>query len=151
MVSENNELNHRIEFLKGKLEELLASTPIPFDTQCRSAFPAAPGIYRIFDRADPVHTIRAGRSDAKGGLRQRLYQNHLMGNQRGNLRFQLVRHGVCDDLAATKNYIQSKLVAQVLVIENERDRAWLEHFMLAVLRPRYSDKSLNEIATEAII
>jgi hypothetical protein len=139
MKLKNDELANRINFLKAQLDELLASPPIPFDSQCWAAFPVAPGIYRIFDPDDSAATIRAGRSKAKGGLRQRLYQNHLMGKQKGNLCSQLVRDRVCDDFAAAKKHIRSKLVAQVLVVEDDRDRAWLEHFMLAVLRPRYSD------------
>ena len=132
------ELHNRIQLLQRRLEELLATPHIAFDTRCRSSLPASPGIYRIFDSSNPTHTIRAGRSDAKEGLRQRLYQNHLMGKQKGNLRFQLVRYGVCADLASAKNHMRTKLVAQVLIVENDRERAWLEHFMLAVLTPDYS-------------
>jgi hypothetical protein len=125
--------------LQRRLEELLESPHIAFDAHCLSSLPAKPGIYRIFDPSDPVPTIRAGRTNAKGGLRQRLYQNHLMGNQPGNLCSQLIRYGVCSDRAAAKNHVRTKFVAQVLIIEDNRERAWLEHFMLALLMPLYSD------------
>ena len=43
-------------------------------------------------------------------------------------------------------------MVQVLVVQDERERAFLEHFMLAVLQPLYSDwnvgrgrASLNEM------
>jgi hypothetical protein len=133
------ELRDWLDYLQKRLEELMASPQIAFDADCRSALPAAPGIYRIFDPADPMNTIRAGRTRAPGGLQQRLYQNHLMGKQPGNLRHQLVEHGVCADLDAAKAHMRNKLVAQVLVVSNAREIAWLEHFMLAVLRPCYSD------------
>ena len=85
MVKRKNELDTRTELLRAKVEELLRSPYIRFDAQCRAALPAEPGVYRIFDPAEPANTIRAGRSKARGGLRQRLYQNHLMGGQPGNL------------------------------------------------------------------
>jgi len=133
------DLRNRTGSLQRRLEELLASPHIAFDAHCRSSLPTSPGIYRIFDPSDPVTTIRAGRTNAKEGLRERLYRNHLMGNQPGNLCSQLVRYGVCADRAAAKHHVRSKFVAQVLIVENDRERAWLEHFMLALLMPRYSD------------
>jgi hypothetical protein len=98
------------------------------------------GIYRIYHPENPEVTVRAGRTKTGvGGLRQRVYQNHFMGDQKGNLRAQLVRGGVCPDLVSAKEFIRASLVVQVLAIPDPQDRASLEHFMLAVLRPRYSD------------
>jgi len=134
----DNELCTRIEEMKVKLREFLDSTPIAF-ASTPAAFPASPGIYRIFDPVEPAHTIRAGRATTGHGLRQRLYVNHLMGNQPGNLRSQLVADGVCENIDAAKTYIRTKLVAQVLRVEDQRELVWLEHFMHAVLRPRYCD------------
>jgi hypothetical protein len=63
-----------------------------------------------------------------------------MGNQSGNLRAQLVAGGECSDIEAAKQLIRDKFGVQILVVENSDERAALEHFMLAVLRARYSDK-----------
>ena len=128
----------RVRLLEAQLERLLCSMVIAFDEDCRSALPEDHGIYRIFDRKTPGETIRAGRTNsAAGGLRQRVYQNHLMGDQDGNLRKQLVAGQVCANLDEAKAYIRERLAVQVLVVEDKDERTWLEYFMLAVLRPRY--------------
>jgi hypothetical protein len=133
-------IGERMHSLEQQLSVLIRSPVITFDERCRSALPESPGIYRIFELARPEATIRAGRTKtAAGGLRQRVYQNHLMGNQAGNLRAQLVAAGECADIEAAKRLIRGKFGVQVLVVENAEDRTWLEHFMLSVLTPRYSD------------
>jgi hypothetical protein len=130
----------RLHALEAQLGRLLNSPVIPFDEHCRGALPEAYGVYRIFDPTNPDRTVRAGRTKtAAGGLRQRVYQNHLMGNQPGNLRAQLVADGDCTDLESAKRLIRQTLVVQVLVVEDPEERAWLEHFMLGVLRPQYCD------------
>jgi hypothetical protein len=134
-------IGKRMRELETELSRLIQSPVIKFDARCRSALPELPGIYRIFDLARPGETIRAGRTtSAAGGLRQRVYQNHLMGDQPGNLRAQMVGGGECSDIEAAKQVIREKFGVQVLVIQDSVERASLEHFMLAVLRPRYSDK-----------
>ena len=80
-------ISARVRALESQLAQLLCSPPIPFDRHCRSRLPTVHGIYRIFDPMKPDETIRAGRTKtAVDGLRQRVYQNHLMGTQTGNLR-----------------------------------------------------------------
>ena len=86
--------------------------------------------------ASPGDFLRAGRS---GDLRRRIYQNHLMGKQQGNLRSQLVGHSVCSDLEEAKQWIREYCVVQLLAVKSETALIWAEHFMLSVLRPRYSD------------
>ena len=130
----------RLRALESRLAQLLNSPAIRFDEHCRSALPEVHGIYRIFDPTKPDETVRAGRTkSAAGGLRQRVYQNHLMGNQVGNLRAQLVADGACADLEMAKRLIRESLAVQILPVEDEEERTWLEHFMLGVLRPRYCD------------
>src|SRR6266853_2857791 len=128
----------RLRALELQLSQLIQSSVIKFDDRCRSALPESPGIYRIFDLTKPNETIRAGRTKtAAGGLRQRVYQNHLMGNQSGNLRAQLVAGGECPDHESAKLLIRERLGVQILVVEDAEERARLEHFMLGVLWPRY--------------
>jgi hypothetical protein len=136
----NSSITAYLAVLESQLTGLLGSSAIRFDERCRSALPEAHGIYRIFNPTKPGETVRAGSTKtAAGGLRQRVYQNHLMGNHAGNLRAQLVAGGVCTDLEAAKGLIRGSLAVQVLVVEDDAERAWLEHFMLAVLRPRNCD------------
>lgn len=131
----------RLVRLESELRSLLNSVALPFDDKISSALPKKVGIYRIFDPRKPAETVRAGRTNtAAGGLHQRVYKNHLMGSQKGNLRAQLIRSGerACD-LAAAKQYICKHLAVQVLPVADKQERDRLEHFMLAVLQPKYCD------------
>ena len=120
------------------LDQLLASPFFRFDDKLHSSIPEKPGIYRIFLKSSG-ETIRAGSTVKSDSLLQRIYQNHLMGNQQGNIRAQLIKSGLCDDLSDAKTYLKENCMVQWLVIENPNDRKWAEHFMLSVLRPRFSD------------
>jgi hypothetical protein len=133
------EITKHVELLSGQLEQLVTSTPIRFDETCHGNLPALPGVYRIFDLDRPDETIRAGRTDIS--LRQRVYQNHLMGNQNGNLPGQLVGAGKCANFSTAKQFMRETLAVQVLLVADDRERACLEHFMLALLQPRFSDRS----------
>ncbi|HVL49547.1 MAG TPA: hypothetical protein VM889_13405 [Candidatus Thermoplasmatota archaeon] len=83
--------------------------------------------------------MRAGRTKGQKGLRQRVYQNHWKGDQKGNLAGQLVATGAARDLGDARRWIGENCIVRTLVIEDDEKRAWHEHFMLSVLRPRFSD------------
>jgi len=134
-------LDERLDLAKLTLETLLSATRLPFDESLRARLPEAHGIYAISVKdANPGTFLRAGRTkSAVGGLRQRIYQNHLMGDQKGNLRAQLVNDGQCKDLDHAKAWIREHCCVQFVVIENDDERQWAEYFILAILRPKYSD------------
>lgn len=118
------------------LERLLNSEEYAFDSMLHGILPDSPGIYAIkIKRADDGTYFRAGRTDIS--LKQRIYRNHYMGNQNGNLRQQLVRDGIVDDITATKRWIQDNCFVQFLVIEDDLIRQMAEYFMLSILRPKY--------------
>ncbi len=131
----------RLEEGTATVRELLSAPRLPFDESLRSRLPERHGIYSIYSRnAAPGEILRAGRTKtAAGGLRQRIYSNHLMGNQPGNLRAQLVRDGACKNLEEAKLWLQGHCTVQFVVIEDAKARCWAEHFMLSILRPKYSD------------
>ena len=121
------------------IEEIVKADRYWFRDLTPSKLPGGPGIYVI--TTDSGEILRAGKTTAT--LRQRIYQNHLMGNQGGNLRTQLVSAGVCSDLEEAKNWIREHCAVQFLE-EDALDTMgiqinWAEHFMLAVLRPTFSD------------
>jgi hypothetical protein len=127
----------RLVRLETELRKLLASEAMSFDARIASRLPKQAGIYRIFDPRKPSETVRAGRTNtAAGGLRQRVYGNHLMGNQKGNLRAQLQRARVpgCADSKSAKEYIRQHLAVHILVVGEKAERDRLEHFM-----PTYCD------------
>ncbi len=128
--------------LKDFLRDLLHADALPFDDKLRSLLPDKPGIYRIFEMgSDWKSSLRVGRTDAEGGLRQRVYQNHLMGNQPGNIRAQLVSDKTkrCSDSEKAKEFLITRCKVQFLVIEDDNQRKWAEHFILSILQPEYSD------------
>jgi hypothetical protein len=128
-------LNQRFGETQPIIDQLLSSPMLAFDQHLRSALPEQHGIYAIrVKEAKTGEFLRAGSTKtASGGLRQRIYQNHLMGDQEGNLRSQLVNDGVCEDLVKAKRWIQDNCYVQILVI----DRRWSKYFILSILRPRY--------------
>jgi len=101
-------LTTRFDEMRRKLDELLLCPKLPFDESLRSKLPEQGGIYAIYKRdAGQGEVLRAGRTKtAAAGLRQRIYQNHLMGNQSGNLRSQLVRDKVCTDIEEAKAWVR---------------------------------------------
>ena len=118
--------------------EVMKATEYSFKDLTPSTPPSAPGIYVI--TIQNGETLRAGKTKT---LSQRIYQNHLMGNQSGNLRSQLVNAGVCVDLEEAKDWIRQHCAVR-WIEKDVLDRIgveinWAEHFMLAVLRPRFSD------------
>ncbi len=133
-------LTQRIDEGSKTVEALLAEPAWVFDGRMRSRLPDEPGIYAIsLKGSSEGDFLRAGRASGRGGLRQRVYQNHLMGDQGGNLRTQLVRYSVCADLNEAKQWIREHCVVQVLEVRSKNTMVWAEHFMLSVLRPKYSD------------
>ncbi|SRR6266508_2627356 len=133
-------LDARIAEGRSFVERLLTADEHAFAAGLRAALPERPGLYAITEKtAQPGDVLRAGRARGKGGLRQRIYMNHFMGNQAGNLRSQLVRDGICSSLDETKPWIRANCRVQYLVIDDLMLLSWAEDFMLASLRPRYCD------------
>jgi len=125
--------------LSGYLKNLLSAHHLEFNENLHQNLPEEQGIYVISRIDQPSVAIRAGRTpSAKGGLRQRVYGNHFMGNQSGNLRKQLINGGVCQTLEEAKEHIRQYMQVQVLVIADNEQRKRAEYFMLAVLNPKYS-------------
>jgi hypothetical protein len=133
--------SERLAELEATVRQLLGSTSLAFDERLHGLLPEQQGIYAIYTKnASPGDVLRAGKTKtAAGGLRQRIYRNHFMGNQPGNLRSQLVQEGVCKGLEDTKPWIRANCVVKYAVIEEDEARKWAEYMMLAVLRPRYCD------------
>jgi hypothetical protein len=86
------------------LENLLGCEKLTFNNTLHGELPEMPGLYVISGMKDfEGRYLRAGRTkEGIGGLRQRIYRNHFMGNQRGNLRAQLVADGICPDIEQAK-------------------------------------------------
>ena len=132
-------IDDRIQPLKELLDQLLAAPRIHFDDRVRSNLPESHGIYAIaLKNSQPGVFLRAGRTvSAAGGLRQRIYGNHFMGTQNGNLRAQLVKDGICSGSQEAKDWIRDNCSVQTVIIDDPQVRGWCEHLMLSVFRPTY--------------
>ena len=133
-------VNRHIAEGRDIVDRLLLSRSVPMSTVTPSSLPTQPGLY-AFSMIESPDTgfIRAGRAAGAFGLQQRVYNNHLMGSQAGNLASQLVRAGEASTLVEAKAWIRANLAVRWLVADREDVLPWAEHFMLAVLRPRFSD------------
>ena len=134
-------IDQRVEEGKALVKRLLLGRKLAFDSSLRQGLPEQPGLYAIYRMdARSGEALRAGRTKtAVGGLRQRVYQNHIMGSQPGNLRAQLVKDGTCSDSDEAKAWMKQNCVVQFVIVEDDELRRWGEHFMLSILRPKYSD------------
>jgi len=50
-----------------------------------------------------------------------------------------MRSRLCTDERSVTEYLTEHCLVQFLEIEDERERNWLEHYAIAVLRPIYND------------
>ena len=135
-----DDFNSRIAHAVQLLQEMMQSSGLRFDSHLRSRLPGEHGIYRIYDERQPNITLRAGRTKtAAGGLRQRVYSNHFMGDQEGNFRQQMVDCGRCANLGSAKQFLKDHCRVQLVVINDAEERKWIEHFILSILRPIHCD------------
>jgi hypothetical protein len=137
---DSQEIDSIISELRKALEKLLGSNPISYSTATPSSFPDQKGIYIISSNDGQI--LRAGKTGlGNAKLRQRLYSNHLMGSQGGNLPAQLVGSRECSSLLEAKDWIRRKCSVRVLPIEDDATRSRVEHFMLAIVQPRFCDNN----------
>jgi len=124
-------VGERLVELERIVRQLLDSNALAFDDQLHGLLPEQQGIYMVYAKnAEPGEVLRAGKTrTAAGGLRQRIYRNHFMGDQAGNLRAQLVQQGVCKSMDETKSWIRSNCIVRYTVIEDDETRKWAEYLM----------------------
>jgi len=140
-LATTNQIRRSEAEMRGLLGKLLVSPLHRFDESIRSILPNEQGIYVIYDcSSEPSVALRAGRTNsAAGGLKQRVYGNHLMGDQKGNLRQQLITGAICPDLESAKAWIRSRCKVRFLEIADAALRNAAESYILAMLRPKYCD------------
>jgi hypothetical protein len=134
------EIEANISTLRKTLETLLGQAPVQYSDATPSSFPEGKGIYIITAKDGTI--VRAGKTGRT--LRERLYNNHLMGTQPGNLRAQLVGSRQSTDMKAAKDWIRECCSVRFLEIADDAGRARVEHFMLAVVQPRFCDNNKRD-------
>jgi hypothetical protein len=63
-----------------------------------------------------------------------------MGNRRAStLKRKLINNGGCVNEEAVKKYLCEKCQIQYVIIDDDKERTYLEHFAVAILKPEYND------------
>ena len=123
---------------RASLDKLLAAPKLPFNTALRQALPNNGGVYQIIQVEDGRQlAFYVGKT---GNLRARIIGSHLRGNSEAStLRRKMIRSGdFADEISVTKFLMENCLI-QFLEIEDKKERAWFEHFTIAMLKPKYND------------
>jgi len=135
-MQETQWIEQRIQEGRRVVDNLLKAKQLACQDLTPAKLPKTQGIYMFSDKRTG-EIIRAGRTDDQT-IQARVYHDHLMGSQNGNLRAQLVKGGICKDMEQAKQWIRGHFVVQFLEKDDLGvDQRWAEHFMLAVLRPRF--------------
>ena len=66
------------------------------------------------------------------------YVNHLYPTTRFRMAFDQLLAGTSEK-AAVKQYLQDECAVQFITVAESTDRAFLEHFVIAILRPEQND------------
>ena len=132
----HHEYASRIAALSIHLDGILAAAPMAFATMTPSQLPKQAGVYIIYTTAlGPTAPYYIGRTK---NLRQRLYNNHLMGPlNNARLKKYLIEAQECLDIPTSKTFIRSNCHARWIVIPELRERFLAEGFLAAVLQPKY--------------
>ncbi|MFH1688885.1 MAG: hypothetical protein ABIE42_01445 [Candidatus Eisenbacteria bacterium] len=127
-----------IEEYSEKLDRLLRSRKLRIETGLSSRLPDEPGIYRISEHGSRwTRSIYVGQG---ADLRRRVWRNHVAGSRRvSTLKRKLINAGQFEDEEAVRRYLERSCVVQAMVVNDEAFRDGLEHFAIAVLRPRWND------------
>lgn len=95
------------------------------------------GVYRVFLARNPDKTLYVGKAKS---IRQRLYNNLLMGQIRSHtLKRKLIRENKCSNQETAKAYLKRNCALQYIDEEDDKERSFLEHYVISILRPKLND------------
>ena len=122
------------KYVETKLLEMQSMESMMFSVLTPSMIPEKEGVYCIY-HIDGGVPLYVGRTK---NLRQRLYNNHLMGPlTNARLKKYLIDDGVVDNLDSAKEYIRKNCCFRWVIEPEMRVRGALEGYMTGVLFPRY--------------
>ena len=121
------------EYLKGRLEELLQQEDMLFSELKPSGIPERAGVYLISNNSSEPYYV--GRTK---NLRQRLYNNHLMGSlTNACLKKYLIDNGVVSDKEEAKTFILQNCKVRWIFEDDYRKRGALEGYFKGIFFPKY--------------
>ena len=125
-----------MEIMESALGEIVGASPLSFADMVPSAVPEKPGVYVITSVQNGTETVYyVGRTK---NLRQRLYNNHLMGPfTNARLKKYLVENHECSDIGSAKQFLRDACRARWLVRDDMRIRGAIEGYLTARLFPKY--------------
>jgi len=131
-------MNEIIQHYINNLLTLVSGTQMAFDENLHGILPTVGGIYRVFELgADWRKSIYVGKTS---NLRNRIHGNLLMGDSQAHtLKRKLVASNMFLDDNAVKQYFKERCLLQILQLADENERSLLEHFAIAILKPKYND------------
>jgi len=128
-----------IRFLQDRYKKLCDCVPIAFRDFVPSEIPTVAGVYLIT-------VITAGKSTKEipyyigrtKNLRQRIYNNHLMGQfTNARLKKYLVNYKECRDIAEAKEFIKNNCMVRWIEEPDIRNRNAIEGYATGLLSPKY--------------
>jgi hypothetical protein len=125
-----------LRFLEERFNALLRASPLAFAHMTPRKIPEAAGVYVITaELAGSEHPYYVGRTK---NLRQRLYNNHLMGPlSNARLKNSLICGGECEDIVAAKGFLKHCCSARWIEQQGFRERGAIEGYATGLLFPRH--------------
>ena len=129
-------VDSQLQFLSERLNALLRATPLAFADMTPSKIPQRAGVYVITANVSgSEHPYYVGRTK---NLRQRLYNNHLMGPlSNARLKNCLVAVGECEDIFAAKDFLRRCCSARWIEQDGFRERGAIEGYVTGLLFPKH--------------
>jgi hypothetical protein len=129
-------VDSQLRFLSERFNALLCATPMAFADMKPSMIPQKAGVYVITANfSGSEHPYYVGRTK---NLRQRLYNNHLMGPlSNARLKNCLISRGECEDILAAKEFLRRCCSARWIEQDGFRERGAIEGYATGLLFPKH--------------
>lgn len=128
--------NQWYNFLNDALEKLSCNVAHEYAILTPSSIPDIPGVYVIsVGKNETEEPYYIGRTK---NLRQRLYNNHLMGPlTNARLKKYLVNSGECKNKDEAKNFIRKNCHVRWMIENDVKKRGAVEGYVTGMLFPKY--------------
>ena len=123
-------------YLSRALKQLSDGKSLPFSKITPPRIPKKAGVYIISAKKENSEIpYYVGRSK---NLRQRLYNNHLMGPlTNARLKKYLINSKECKDIKEAKQFIREKCIARWFLENDTRKRGAVEGYVTGMVFPKY--------------
>lgn len=128
-------VNQRTDACKDWLVHLLSRPKLTFDSSLDLLLPKEGGVYHIAEKGPKRRSLYVGETD---NLRNRILRDHL--NRRNSaIKKKLIKSKRFRSEKRAKEYLQKRCFVQYVLIEDERFRTLVKHFVISMLNPKLND------------